>query len=133
VETARFLETKTGMVYVFGPIVEYSRPLPRLLALSVIRDDHMEVVREASRLADKRALDALMAQALGAAGDRVRYVSILRELCGTRRCRTTTASGVPTQFDYGHLTYEGAAYILSKLKRDGSLVSFDSLQKSRAG
>jgi hypothetical protein len=74
-----------------------------------------------------------MAQALGAAGDRVRYVSILRELCGTRRCRTTTASGVPTQFDYGHLTYEGAAYILSKLKRDGSLVSFDSPQKSRAG
>jgi peptidoglycan/LPS O-acetylase OafA/YrhL len=133
VKTARFLETETGTVYVFGPIVEYSRPLPRLLALSVIRDDHMKVVREASRLSDKRALDGLMAKALDAAGGRIHYVSVLRELCGTRRCRTTTASDVPTQFDYGHLTYEGATYILSKLKSDGSLVFFSNPQKSKAG
>lgn len=133
VETARFLETETGMVYVFGPVVEYSLPLPRLLAMSTVRNDHMDVVRDSSRLSEKLALDAIMSKALDVAGQHIRYISILHELCSNGRCRTTTASGVPTQFDYGHLTYEGAAYVLSKLKSDGRLTALGNAPKPKAG
>ncbi|BBC73135.1 acyltransferase [Altererythrobacter sp. B11] len=118
VRTVRYLKRRTERVYVVGRPVEYAMPLPRLLALAETRGEKHLVadVRELERL---KRIDRAMEAAVGAAGDNVRYVSVLQAMCDARNCVTQTRSGVPTQFDYGHLTYEGALLVVDRLREAG--------------
>ena len=118
VRTVRYLKRRTGRVYVVGPPVEYTMPLPRLLALAETRGEG-QLIAEARELERVKRIDHAMETAVGAAGDNVRYVSVLQAMCGARRCVTQTRSGAPTQFDYGHLTYEGALMVVDRLRDAG--------------
>jgi lysophospholipase L1-like esterase len=60
-------------------------------------------------------VDRQFAETLKAKG--VNYVSIYDLLCppGAASCQTTTASGVPMQWDYGHLTAPGSILLAQRV------------------
>jgi peptidoglycan/LPS O-acetylase OafA/YrhL len=108
----------TRSVIVIGPIVEYRMALPRVLALAGQRGDPSLVAR--ARVDSGAELDASMALALHDSG--ATYLSAYRALCLTASgtgsgCTTTTgANETPVQFDYGHLTIEGAVLVAQRLR-----------------
>jgi hypothetical protein len=114
VRTVNYLKPATDRVYVLGPVVEYDRPLPRLLALAQLHgaQDLLDASRELPRI---RQLDRRMHLAMGQLGGNVRYLSVLQAMCSGKKCVTTTPLGVPVQFDYGHLTYDGAAHVIQQM------------------
>jgi peptidoglycan/LPS O-acetylase OafA/YrhL len=129
VRTVEDLRKHTGKVYVFGPLIEYEQPLPRLLALEEMDQTPRDIVVEARDLRRARQLDDRMETAVAAVGANVRYISLLDQLCDTQDCRTLTPSGAPTQFDYGHLTVEGASLILAGLQEKGRLRTIRALAR----
>jgi len=120
-KTLRYLQAHSGKIYVLGPIVEYTQPLPRLVAISELKDDDGKTVSEARKLARAQRLDARMKVALADLEPKVRYISVLNELCDSDSCSTITRSGVPMQFDYGHLTDQGAKLLVRRLASKGEL------------
>jgi hypothetical protein len=117
--TLRSLAGKAGRVVVIGPIVEYSMPLPRLLAqISGGRDTSLLID---ARLPDQAKTDRDLEAAVRAAG--ADYVSAYRLLCGDAAapCRTTV-NGVPVQWDYGHLTAQGSQLLARRIRDSGALV-----------
>jgi peptidoglycan/LPS O-acetylase OafA/YrhL len=114
-ETIDWAKTHGIPVALSGPIVEYDAALPFLLAKS-LRGDRSDVLAkhraEGPEQRDK-AYEAL-ARSKG-----VPYVSTYRALCGVRACVTRTASGIPVQFDYGHLTKEGSELVVAAFVKSG--------------
>lgn len=107
-ETARALGGRVPRLYVLGPIVEYDGSLPRLLAAAP--RGHEEATAAAHRLNGKIDMDRRVAAAV--AGTPAIYISTYRTICpagGT--CRIWSSPGKPLQFDYGHLTPEGATVV----------------------
>jgi peptidoglycan/LPS O-acetylase OafA/YrhL len=113
--TAMTLERYTDRLYVFGPIVAYDRPLPRILAAAVGSDGRAA----AEKHLDPLRIETDRAFAAGLSGDptssdAVRYVSVYRALCHPQ-CAVWAKEGVPLQFDSAHLTGEGSIYLASQL------------------
>ncbi|WFR97738.1 acyltransferase family protein [Rhizobium tumorigenes] len=108
VKTIEALRSKAGRIVVFGPIVEYVKPLPRLLAqVAGGRDESLLV---SARNFEQVATDEGMAAAVNAAGGS--YISTYGLLCPTNGAVCTTEqNGVPLQWDYGHLTAEGSKVV----------------------
>lgn len=106
---------ETGqMVVVVGPVPRYRSALPRLLFFSPT-EDHDAFARS-YLVADIWQIDAdigAVARETGAT-----YVSPLRLLCDQAACVTSTAPGVPLQFDYVHLTHEGSEYLATLIMRE---------------
>jgi len=98
-------------VIVFGPRVLYQSPLPRLMAMSLIKGDPELVAR--SRDGNQQALDETFAAGLRDSG--ARYVSIYKAMCPDSGCIIFDDAGMPVQFDYGHLTEAGSILIMSKV------------------
>ncbi|WP_076072100.1 acyltransferase family protein [Sphingomonas montana] len=96
---------------VIGPTVEYDAIFPLLLARQIARGTPQAIHR--NRQADRVALDARMARSVPAAGGD--YISVYRILCPAKRCRLTTPSGAPMQFDYGHLTLAAARWVVDRM------------------
>lgn len=89
-------------VVLVGPAPQYVTALPRVLVNS---DGDPSAVRKAL-IGKLFPLDKQM-QAV-AAGQGVRYESLLRTLCGAGACKTLASPDVPMQYDYGHFTVEGS-------------------------
>lgn len=119
-KSAEFAARYAKQVIVFGPIIEYDVSLPRLLAVSA-RDGTSAVLDRARNLAQIRSTDDALRQAL--IGAPARYVSIMSAICPDAKCTVTIGDGVPLQHDYGHLTLEGAKWLLSKLRYEEALLS----------
>lgn len=104
-------------VVVIGPLVEYERALPRLLADAILRADPTLVQRmcDAAIPVRDRAMDALVT-ARGA-----QYMSVYAAACPDGVCQELTADGVPVQFDTGHLTAEGSRVVARRLVSDAAL------------
>jgi peptidoglycan/LPS O-acetylase OafA/YrhL len=100
----------------FGPIVEYDAPLPRILALALEQNDPGTIARHRT---DERALDAQMAALAKREG--VPFVSLYDELCPDGQCVVYAAPGVPLQFDYGHLTQQGSMLLAQRLAKAAPL------------
>jgi hypothetical protein len=117
VRTLGDLKAKAGRIVVFGPIVEYSAPLPRLLAqVQNGRDPSLLVT---ARRGEQVRTDRELGAAVKAAG--ATYVSVYHLLCARQTAPCTTAiDGVPLQWDYGHLTREGSAYVAGLAKEAGA-------------
>ncbi len=113
VEALRPLETD---IVVLGPVVEYEADVPRLIAFGLVSPDGRGSA-DWSRAADKQALDRQMAEAL--AGTGAEYHSVTKALCRGGPCQVLAGPGVPMQFDYGHLTEEGARIVLARLHDRG--------------
>lgn len=99
-------------VVIFGPIVEYDRALPRVLAQALYRRDPSIVDRH--RVARRQALDAMLAARAPATG--ATYVSVYRAMCPGGRCTLWTDDGNPIQFDYGHLTLQGSKLVIDRVR-----------------
>jgi peptidoglycan/LPS O-acetylase OafA/YrhL len=89
---------------VVGPIVEYSRPLPWLLAEEATSGDQKVIAQHR-----KHSPDSTIRKAVVAAGGR--YFSTYDVMCPHGRCKVIADDGSPMQFDYGHLTLAGSVFV----------------------
>jgi peptidoglycan/LPS O-acetylase OafA/YrhL len=103
-QTIAVLKGRGVRVVVIGPRMAYTSALPRLLALSVIRNDPHLADREL--IPRSAALDAEVAQ-IAARAD-VPYVSMYDLFCQPGMCLTTLPGETPLQFDDVHFTREGS-------------------------
>lgn len=116
--TISALQGRAGRIVVFGPIVEYQQPLPRLLA-QVSAGRPASLVDEA-RLQAGALADRKLAGAVEGAG--ATYVSVRNLLCSVSGASCTTVwNGTPVQFDYGHLTAEGSSLVMRRAIEAGYL------------
>ncbi|PZT92519.1 acyltransferase family protein [Sphingomonas hankookensis] len=101
-------------VIIFGPIAEYDRALPRVLATALYRNDPSVLADH--RVADRRALDAEFKRKVPTTG--AIYVSVYDAICPDGRCTLWTADGNPVQSDYGHLSAEGSKLMIDRIRRN---------------
>ena len=104
-ETLAWLHQQHIPVILFGPIVQYDSALPRLLAISISRDDPQLPGRH--RLAAIEPLDRQMTR-LAEHDWHTQYVSLYQLFCNRENCTEYASNDVPLQSDYGHLTIEGS-------------------------
>lgn len=107
--TVTMLHAYVEQIAVFGSIVEYDQPLPRILAKAAQNNE----VNFASKFRkfDQAESDRLFTTTLQGAD--AKYFSVYQTLCSLQ-C-VVTEGNVPLQFDYGHLTREGSVFLISKL------------------
>ncbi len=98
-------------VAVLGPIVEYDRALPRLLADRIRRGQNS--VAYASRTPGIRERDQAMNALVTSRG--AAYVSIYDAICRHDRCDEFVQGDIPIQFDAGHLTEQGSVEVGRRL------------------
>lgn len=103
------LETIETEITVFGPIIEYTQPLPRILAHS----DFAEKLKRMRKYELIANIDSEIENKLRDTS--VKYVSILKNICNNLDDCETLVGGKPIQFDYGHLTLEGSLTIIKRL------------------
>lgn len=116
-ETVLLLKKRRLKVVLFGPIVQYDGSLPRLLAISIQKNDPS--LPAAHRVSYYEELDRKMAEIARQLG--VRYVSYFDLICHHGACLEYAAKGVPLQSDYGHLTGEGSVVVADKIRDAGIL------------
>jgi hypothetical protein len=109
-ETTEALRPYANQIFVAGPIVEYDRPLPRILALGLGSNEADFAAKY--RRSEPGETDRVFAAALS--NDAAVYLSVYRALCNPQ-CVVWAKTDVPLQFDYGHLTREGSIYLASQL------------------
>jgi peptidoglycan/LPS O-acetylase OafA/YrhL len=99
-------------VYLFGPMIEYDEPFPRVLATS-LRDHRPDLVAS-HKTAGPRELDAKLA-AMARDQWHVPYISYYDNLC-TPGCPSYAAPGVPLLFDEHHLTAAGSILFVETVR-----------------
>jgi peptidoglycan/LPS O-acetylase OafA/YrhL len=117
-DTMRKLKQQGLNIVLFGPIVQYDSPLPRLLTASLKENDPSLPFRH--RLNKYRKLDDEMAY-LAEHTWHVPYVSLFKLLCPQDVCTEYAQKDVPLQFDYGHLTQAGSVLVAERLRAENSL------------
>jgi len=105
-------------VVVFGPMVEYDTPLPRLLAVSLQRND-MSIPHRHMLLANW-LLDAQMAR-LADSETGAKYISLIAPVCERYNCASYAGEGVPLEFDSNHFTKQGSLLIAQRVVAAGGL------------
>ena len=110
-DTIKFLSQYSDDIVVFGVIIEYDLPLPRLLA-SQATTTEVNLYRDYQEI---KLRDQLFANALDTSS--ASYLSVFNIICPEGDfCLQTTKQGNPIQYDYGHLTYEGARELIAEMK-----------------
>jgi len=97
----------------FGPVVQYDTPLPRLLAVSIKNSD--ATLAERHQLPMSRPLDLEMANLAETVWD-VPYVSYFGALCQGKECLEYASPDVPLQGDIAHFTARGSVAFAERLK-----------------
>jgi peptidoglycan/LPS O-acetylase OafA/YrhL len=105
-------------VILFGPVMKFEVPLPRLIAISLRDRDPAEIERE--RITETPQVDRELA-ALARGKWKVRYISAFEDLCASQvgievkskpktnaNCPVYAGPGVPLLFDTNHLTPQGS-------------------------
>jgi peptidoglycan/LPS O-acetylase OafA/YrhL len=108
ISTAKRLSIFATRVIVFGPIVEYDRSLPRILAQAIVSNQSPDEAAARHRTADPKELDQIFETALNKEG--IEYFSTYKAICPSD-CAIWGRDDAPLQFDYGHLTKEGSGYL----------------------
>lgn len=111
--TVEELRAKGLDVVVLGPVPEYQGSLPVILARAINSGNQANI--GSFRNEGIPAIDNAMRTSLSNSG--ARYYSTYQSLCTDSGCELFAADGVPTAFDYGHLTLEGAAMAIENLER----------------
>lgn len=101
------LKERSGRVVLVGPIVQYSRSLPQILAASSTPDRSVVKYRTLPDSLDRRM--RTLAHGLG-----IEYVSLVDAMCRGERCLLYDVTGQPIQWDNGHLTPPGSVEIVSR-------------------
>ncbi|MSP95310.1 MAG: acyltransferase [Alphaproteobacteria bacterium] len=95
-------------VVVLGPIIEYSKPLPELMAQGAM-SQNSSVLAEGRKYEEVAATDKAFKTALPQYG--ISYISMLDTICPAAECIVVDAQNDPLQFDYGHLTARGSILV----------------------
>jgi len=111
-KTIEALRPHTKRIIVFGPIVAYDQPLPRILARSLYAQDPAVVASH--RIPGRDEIDRELADRLRT--EDVEYISLFRTLCPSD-CVTWINRNTPLQYDYGHLTREGSVFVASLIDK----------------
>lgn len=114
--TIEKLQPFTRKVVVFGPIIEYNVPLPRLLASAVIANDPT-LISAASNLTEVRGLDVNLRSVVESTN--AEYISVFNLICPLGKCQTTLPDDEPMQFDPSHLTTNASNEIVQRMKNLG--------------
>ena len=102
------IDTANTEVTVLGPIIEYTQPLPRILAHS----DFEDKLKRTQKYEFIEKIDSKFKNELR--NKNVKYISIFKNICdSTGNCKTLVGDK-PLQFDYGHLTLEGSRTLLNR-------------------
>jgi peptidoglycan/LPS O-acetylase OafA/YrhL len=113
--TLDVLEARGLDVVVLGPIVEYDRALPRLLADQIrYRIPALADSMRTPGIADR---DRRMAELVASKG--ARYISVYKAVCPHGDCIEFAKGDIPLQFDAGHLTAEGSKKVAHLLLKYG--------------
>lgn len=122
IETVDFLKKYTADIVVLGPIIEYKDDLPRLM----VKLNSNEEIARLSRYEKIKSIDRSLSEAL--LPEEAKYISVLDTICPTPSSCINSINNIPIQFDYGHLTYEGARLLLSKMDivGDTNLTTFNN-------
>ncbi len=115
IETVNMLLPYANHIVVFGNSMEYTQPLPRLLAKLSDDEDIKRIFEIAGKYKKLSQLDESMKIDLSMKG--VNYISILDIMCDKDKCKTTTLEDIPVSPDYGHFTHEGACYIIEQIRK----------------
>ena len=113
ISTAKRLSRFTRVI-VSGPIVEYDQALPRILGKAIAADRPPAEYATEHRRTDQKEIDLAFSKALADEG--IEYFSVYQAICDPQ-CRIWVEDGVPLQFDDGHLTRQGSAYLAQKFGR----------------
>jgi hypothetical protein len=112
VTTAGNLRKYADRVVISGPVQEYDLSLPFLLAHATDRGEDMTRIASLHLQPTQKATDKIFSNTQLPEG--VAYVSVYEAMC-TPNCRVTVGDYIPVQFDYGHLTKDGAIYVAQKV------------------
>lgn len=114
-------------VVILGPVPRYDQLLPRLLIAAEQNADPFLPQRHRMDLvpiADERLAKVT---AMG----RVPYISLYDALCDASGCQTRTPAGDPLQYDGGHLTLQGSAYVGDLVRPQLKAIVSSSQSKQR--
>jgi peptidoglycan/LPS O-acetylase OafA/YrhL len=114
-QTLAYIKSLGIQPILFGPVVQYDSPLPRLLAISIKKSDR--TLAERHELPTSKALDIKMAGLAKNVWD-VKYISYFDTLCTGSDCVEYAAPDVPLQGDVAHFTAPGSVLFAEKLKAD---------------
>jgi hypothetical protein len=103
--TARALSLVADKVLVVGPMPEYRRPLPILLAQST--EDLEQAYANGFRSPDIELIDRSFSRKMTESN--IEYLSLVDLLCNPQ-CKVIV-NHAPMEFDSGHLTEEGSTYL----------------------
>ena len=117
VEAARLLGTLVPTVYVFGPSIDYRKPLPLLLAR--ISPDNDWKALSAFERPGRARLSKELERAL--ASESAHFVSLVSVICPDGSCKRISSAGEPMLYDNGHFTASGADDIVKALIAGGDL------------
>jgi len=113
--TALALSQLTSTILILGPIEEYDQSLPRILARAVAERSDEDQIAMKHRRSEQKLTDDVFLQLQFPIN--VKYISVYN-IMSTPKWKLWSDSGVPVQFDYGHLTKEGAMYLAERIGPD---------------
>jgi len=106
----------TDKVVVLGASMEYKQSLPRLLLNLKNTEDSTQIYKYGGSYPTFLKIDKMIKSYVTM--DNAIYISTLDKLCSNKGCTTITPNGVPINFDNGHLSHDGAMYILKQIEQD---------------
>jgi hypothetical protein len=114
ISTVQRLSRYAPRVIVAGPIVEYHQSLPRILAKAIVSGRSLSEYAAEYRRPAQKEINLAFAKALKKEG--IEYFSTYDAICNPE-CMIWAEEGVPLQFDDGHLTRQGSAYVAREFGR----------------
>lgn len=118
-ETVDMLSKYSEKLFILGPIVTYDQALPRLLARSFPNVSDSDLLIKATNYESIKKIDSSFKKMTFSPS--AHYVSILDAICPSGNCIKVTPQGIPMQWDYGHLTYEGSREVIARLVENKQL------------
>lgn len=111
ISTIDMLSAYTDDIKVFGNIIEYDISLPRLLASK----QSLAEINQYRNYSLIKKRDQLFADKLSE--NEAQFISVFNAICPQENvCKQLTVDGNPIQYDYGHLTHEGAIELIAEIK-----------------
>lgn len=111
-----YLRAYVPTVIVFGQTIEYKISVPEVLLGNVLPRRRRIELQDVSRIDQLRPINARLRDMATAAGGR--FYDPLEALCDGGTC-LVQKDNVLMQWDYGHLTYEGATHVLERFSEQG--------------
>lgn len=131
-EIVRWARARGLTVIVFGPVLEYDAPLPRLLAYAITWN-RPNLVRQ-HRAAYSRAMDSWM-QELAQRSWHVCYESLYNATCQGGQCveYADRQRGIPLMDDGEHLNQDGSRLLVHRMMESGQWSCMDSGLRANRG